>query len=468
MPAKWHDLKIGNEWFANISESVLGANAAAIENCFRNDQKGYTRFPGLKSFCSLAGAAPTYIDEFRGDLIAVSNGRTWRIDSNGNAQEVTGTHVSGSYRVIFSETPDEKLMAAGGAIVKFDGVTTSTLSPDAPQNTTHIGYLYGYTVASEFATGLFFHSAAGDSKDWQGSDVFAADSDPDNVIALFVTPFRELMVAGTKSLEQYERLTTGDVPFFRRWDIGTGVAAPYLMTFADNALWFLNQDREFVRASAQISTPVSDPIGKLVAGIEDLSDAWATWLYIAGQKYVLAQFPQADTQYGTKGLTLLWDYRQKLWLQLFGWDDVKKVPTRWPGWSYLQLWGRHFVGGNGEVFELDTATYENAGQPQLVLFRSGHFDNFGECRIDNIRIRVKRGVGGYVQRQPRIRLRVRRDNKSITRWVERTLGHAGENEQFVEFGGMGCCHMFQLEVEMTDAADFDLVMMQAQVTPLGE
>jgi hypothetical protein len=232
-------------------------------------------------------------------------------------------------------------------------------------------------------------------------------------------------------------------------------------------VWLVNNNYEFVRTSGQVSRPISDDIGNSLQGIDDYSGAWATPILIRGQKFVLLQFPNATNDYTTKGITLLFDYRQNRWSTLYGWDTTTSTPTKWDGTSYFQLWGRHFVGGKGKVMELKTATYQNDSAVQRVLIRSGHYDKFGECRIDNIRARFKRGLANSNDSRPVVGLRVRRDNKQWTRWKNIDLGRSGENEMWVEFGGMGCASTFQVEVQMTDAAEFELVKMQALITGLG-
>ena len=465
--AEWKNLDIGAKLFTNIQESCLSKNGAALENAFANEGGGFTRFPGLAAFATLAGAAPTYLDEWRGDMIAVSNSRVWRVKETGSASDITGVPVSGSGRAIFAKTPNELLIAAGGPIVRLAGATTEILSEDAPL-ATHVGYLEGYTLAIEMATENMLHSAADDARSWDPIDVFAADAKPDRLTALMVTPYRELLLAGPESLEQFERLSTSsDTPFARRWAVGEGVAFPYTLTFADNGVWCVNENREFVRASGQVSRPISDDVGNSLQGLDDFTDAWACPVLIRGQKFVLLQIPNATNPSGGIGVTMLFDYRQNRWASLSGWDSDEVEPTCWPGNSYFTLWGRHFVGGKGCIYELKNDEYQNAGVQQRVLIRTGHFDQWGEARIDDIRIRFKRGLANSNSDRSVVSLRVRRDNKDWTKWKRKDLGRAGESESYVNFGGFGCAETFQLEIALTDACEFELVKAQVKLTPLG-
>jgi hypothetical protein len=93
-----------------------------------------------------------------------------------------------------------------------------------------------------------------------------------------------------------------------------------------------------------------------------------------------------------QGVTLLHDVRTGRWASLYGWDSVLGMQTRWPGWSYIGLWGRHFVGGEGLVMELKPGTTKNMGLPMPTLLRTGHLDAGGNpFRIDDMQMRMKRG-----------------------------------------------------------------------------
>lgn len=467
MAKKWVEVPINSKLFQNVKEAVLTRASAALENCFQNETGGHSRFPGLKDFTDLAGNAPVYLDEWKGDMVAVSSGNVWRIDRLGNANNVTGTPVSGGRRATFARTEDELVVAAGGQLIRLAGSITEVLSPDAPEST-HVGFIDGYVVAIERESGRFYHSIAGQYRVWDPIDVFSAESFPDYANALAVTPRRELLICGVDSIEQYERLPDGDNPFFRRWAVGEGVYAPYTVIVADNGAWTINKAREFVRFAGQISEPAGDDIGITLESVDDWEGAWGSLMHVRGQKFIVLQMPNATTIYDGKGITALYDYRQQRWFNLYGWDSDLGRPCRWPGWSHYSIWNRNFVGGNGKVYELDAKTYDNGGDVQRMLGRTAHLDKWGESRVDNLRIRIKRGVVGSNEGNPQISIRAIRDNNKVTRWRRKGLGLAGNRDMVIEFGGFGCAHTWQFEYFVTDACEVELVKMQAQVTRIGE
>lgn len=466
MSSEWKDIPINSKLFQNVPETILTNSNAALENCYQAENGAHIRFPGLKDFTALAGVAPVYLHEWKGDLVAVTNGNVYRVDQSGTATNVTDVPVSGGNYPTFSRTEDELLMAAGGPIIRLAGEETEILSKDAPDST-HVGYVDGYVVAVEPHSGRFYHASAGTPRVWDPLDVFAAESKPDDVNALAVTPRRELLICGLDSIEQYERLPSGTTPFFRRWAVGEGVFAPYTMVTADNGAWVVNKEKEFVRFAGQVSEVTSDYINLSLEGIDDWTGAWASLFHTQGQKFIILQMPKATNSYGSKGVTCIFDYRQHRWFNLFGWDDDTGLPARWPGWSYYRMWGREFVGGNGKILEIDANTFTNDGQVQRMLGRTGHIDKWGESRVDNLRIRILRGGAGPNDAEPVISIRAIRDNGKPTRWKSKGLGKAGDRTMNIEFGGFGCAHAWQFEYFVTDACHVELVSMQAQLTRVG-
>jgi len=359
MARQWLPIPLDTKLTKNVEESSIGTGMAAIENGYVNEQGHHSRFPQLTPFVGLgvSDGGRIYLYEWRGDLVAASSsGRFYLVTRNGIVNEHTEYVIPAKRRVVFASTEDELAMAAGAEIVRFAGDKTELLSKDAPL-ASHVAYIDTYIVANEINTGRFRHSTVGEAKVWNSLDVFAANGSPDNITAVMTTPYRELLLFGPKSIEQFERLSGGSFPFFRRWSVAEGLREPYMYAFADNGVFCLNQMIELVRFSGQSSSSVGDDLGKELEKIDDWTDAWIGGtgekpLHIRGQKFMVLQAPRATNPYGTKGLTYLFDYRQKRFSNLYGWNAAKGVPDRWPGWSHWSIWGRHFVGGEGVIYEL--------------------------------------------------------------------------------------------------------------------
>ncbi len=471
MAEAWIALPLDKALFANLDEDAVVGYQTAIENGFINELGGHTRFPGLVQRVNLGGSDRVYLHDFDGDLVAATDkGQVHRIDRSYTATNVTGVPVSGGRRPVFAKTDRELLIAAGGPIIRLRKETTELLSSAAPLST-HVGWIDNFTIAVEVNSGRFFHSEAGVPDAWDPLDTFAADGNADNINSLIITPFRELMLGGANSIEQFERASTGDTPFFRRWAVGDGVKLPYCMLFADNALWTINNLTEFVRFSGQLSQAASGAIGRLLESIDDWSDAWLGGypdrpLHVIGQKFIVLQAPLASNVYGTKGITIAYDYRQKRFFSLYGWDQENGVPNRWPGWSHWRLWDKTFVGGEGKIYELTTDSYRHGSDLQRWLVRTAHIAEGSAVQMKNFRLQIKRGLGGSATNS-NIRVRCSRDGRSFGPWIARSLGKAGERIQFIEFGHFGSGTSFMFEISSSDDCAIDLIKAEVKAEAIG-
>ena len=456
--AQWADFPFSDRMYENSDESLLSRAMADVENAYANAAGGFSRFPGLTPFVSLP-ASKVYVHAFRGNLIAATDrARVYRISKEGAVEDVTGVPLSGGKRAIFTSTEDQLVMAAGGAPLSLSSNKTQIL-PNAPP-TTHVIFIDGYLLAIEAYSGRFYYCDPGQYGTWNPLSVFTADAKPDDLTAAVVTPFNEVMLAGTDSIEQYEILPNGTQPFSRRWTTGEGVQFPYTLVADKSGTYGINGRFEFVRFYGQVSQDQGADVDLVFESIDDWTDAWAGELSIKGTKFILLQAPNATNKHGTQGITLLLDYRARKWSFLYGWDPVASTPTRWPVWSTERIWGGVYAGVDGGIAKLDDNSNQVLGAPQAFLIRSGHCNDWGPSRIDELRIRLKRGEGSNGGAEPRIGLRVNRDNEGFDQWQYEPLGTSGQREMVIRFGGQGYADTWQFELAVTDDVPVEFVRMQ--------
>lgn len=464
--ADWQELPLKNQMFRNLSEGAVLAYQSAIENGFINDLGGHSRFPGLVERVALPDAGRVYLHDFRDNLMAcTSRGKIFEIDRQFRFRDRTGVPVSGGRRVIFTKTETDLLMAAGGPIVQLRTKDTELLSEDAPLST-FIQWIDGFVLAAEVNSNRYYHSNPGDPRKWDPLDTFAADSSPDNIANMLITPFREIMIGGSNSLEQFERVQSTESPFQRRWSNGDGVMLPYGILFADNAVWTMNNLAEFVRASGQISTAKSRFVADMLQKIDNWEDAWLGGfpdrpLHICGQAFMVLQAPKATNPYGSKGVTFLIDYAKPdpQWYELYGWNARDGSPERWPGWSHWTLWGRVFVGGEGKIYELVDGRHTNGPDLQRWLVRTGLLTRSNAIDMTELRVMVERGTGTNTQAGDLL-VRCSRDGRPFSPWIRKTLGLAGDRFQYMNFGGFGSASSFRFEISTGD--DFPMNIIKAE------
>lgn len=459
-------IPLNSKLFLNLPETALKTAFGALENGFVNEAGGISRFPGLEVVAEF-GAGDMHLFEYKGNMMAIdrATGRLYELNSNHQVVDRTATPLSGGLRPIFTAAGNIGVMAAGREILQFDGKTTKILSENAPL-ASHVGYIDGYLIAPEVGTNQWQNSDPNDFSVWNPLDAYLANSLPDEINGLFVTPLRQIMVPGPKSVEQFERLQTGTSPFYRRYSVGQGVQAPYTMCFADNVLWAVNQLFELARYTGQTNQGVSDDINKAIINADNWTDAWATDLFVFGQKYILLQIPNATNAYGSKGITFAFDYRLSKWCQLYGWDQGMARPTRWPGCSALSIWNKVYVGGTGKVYRFTDQSFYHGSTLARFLVRTAPFSQQGETEISEMTLNLQRGVGSYTD-DPKIRIRALRDNNYPTNWISKGLGAAGERDMTLTWGGMGCAANWQFEIQVTDNCAVQLRSLEAMVDKVG-
>lgn len=464
--AKWEPIPLSSKLVQNVDEAALRGETAALENAYVTDVGSLSRFPRLTDFIDLPGEADVFLSEYRGDLIANTGGRTYVIDvTEASARDVTEALVNGQGRTVFAEADDRLLMAAGGKVIQYRGDKTKILSKDAPEST-HVAWLDGYVLIPEKDSNRFNYSENGVYDSFPALNVLSAEKKPDAITSMIVTEFSELVIAGPKSIEQFDTAISGDQPLYPRWGLGAGLLAPYTLLSVDNRIWGVNQQSEFVAFSTQLSNIESGPIQRRFKAITDWTDAWAAEVNPKeGQNFIILQVPRAVNPYGTEGMTFLFDYRKGRWAELYGWDTALALPTNWPGVSYAQVASEHYVGGKGKIYTLGG---DSGTDVQRMLWRSGILDMKGsvETQIQGLRIRVKRGATPTGAPAPIISIRVSKNNKGFGRKIRRTLGKTGQRDMTLQFSSLGIAAQWQFEVEITDTAQVELVRVDVLMEAL--
>lgn len=469
--AQWQKLKFDTKMVRNMSEDLLSTGMATVENAIYNDAGGQSKFPGLDMFAEIP-CARSYVWSWRNDMIVVTDrGSIYRVDLEGRVQDITGAPLSGHYRPIFDRTEDQLVIAAGGPIVSIGKSKSVILSKDAPL-TTHVCYIDGRLIAIEQFSGRAFYCEVGDYSNWPALNTLVAESKPDDLNAAVVTPYGELLLCGVDSIEQFATVANGNNPLVRRWTSGEGLGQGWTLCATTQGTYGVNSKNEFVRWNGQTNSSESGDVDLAFEMIDDWTDAWSVELLIKGQKLILLQMPNATTPYETKGMTFLLDYRKKKWSLLYGFDPQTHLPTRWPGWSYKQVWGRHFVGVPGGVAEMKIGNFSDRGEVMPMRLRTGHMDDWGLSRVDDFEIRLKRGSqkSGTVPQtnvQPIVGVRANLDGMGFmdTYWLE--TGRFGERELLLRTGGWGVADTWQFELIFTDRFEYEFVGCRALVEPIA-
>lgn len=450
----------------NVDETALNRQSAALENAYITETGSLSRFPHLVKYCDLPSKTTVHLSPqtFRNDLVAVCGGRTYLITRNAKAVDVTKDIVSGRGRVVFTQAERDLIMCAGGDIIRYSGDVTERLSITAPKST-HAAYVDGYLVALEENSGRFSYSS-GDFVTWDPLDTFSAAGKPDNLNSLLVTDYNELILGGTDTMEQFNTAQSGIRSFFRRWMLGDGIIAPYTLLFANNQVWGVTRNKEFISFAAQAGRVRSEDIQARLEAIEDFTDSWTQELVIKGQRFLVLQIPKGINAYGTTGITFLYDYAKQRWSNLYGYDNDLSSPSLWDGRSIASAYGKVFVGGEGAIYTLEDYNADELSNPQPMLWRSGliRFPDSTRGHINRLFIHAKRGANPVNDDVPSIiSLRVNKDNKGWSDWKRRSLGKAGQNDIIIHYPSLGMATTWQFEIKVSDRGAVEISMMDAEL-----
>lgn len=103
---------------------------------------------------------------------------------------------------------------------------------------------------------------------------------------------------------------------------------------------------------------------------------------------------------------------------------------------------------------------------QRWLLRTGHIREWGEIAVDDLRVTIKRGVGD-TDFEPKLYVRVNRDNRGFGKWASRGLGKKGDRVMTLYFGGFGTARDWQFEFATTDVCEIELRKAEIMPTQLG-
>lgn len=465
---RWRPVPIYAPVYTNVDETALRNGQAALENGYVTEARGHSRFPGNALWGTLDGGGRVYLFPYGEDLYAVTSlGRVYVCGRDGTIEDRTTVLVTGGQRPTFAPTDDGLAIAAGGPTVTMRTGASQLLSADAPA-TTHVAYIDAYMLALEPGSARFRYCSPGFYGIWPAINTETANAQYDRLSSLIVNDFSEILMLGPESIEQWERNSSGTRAFYRRWTVADGLYTPYGVALADNAVFIINKKRELARVSGQLSSPISRPIQDTLEKIDDWSECWMQVCLIRGQRFLIVQLPNATNSYGTKGVTFLYDYAQRRFAFLYGFDRTAGLPTRWYGWSIATLWERTFIGGeDGRIYTLDDVAYAQDAGPMHMLGRTGHFDLGFRMQVNNLRIRMRRGQDAAAGTGV-IQLRINRDNTGWLKWLSFPIGSAGQREMTILTGPLGTANTWQFEYRVVDPLPVEIVEIAVLPERVGD
>lgn len=347
-----------------------------------------------------------------------------RVVVSGTRVYVNGAMVgtlSGSGPVSIAGNATQIVVAAGAAMVLWNGTTFSTVSFPDVANVSRVTFLAGYFLAIRAGSQRIYFSALNDALSWDGLDYFAAENEPDELRDLIVT--NDILVPiGTATTEFWARTGNADLPFqaIQQRVFQVGVIAAGCSIAEDNTHFWVGDDAIVYRAG-NVPEPISDDghTADILASTE------RSMFLVKDERHKLLCI-RLDAK------TLVFDITGGAW------SEFASVGR--------SNWRAHC--SNGSIMGDDEtgtlwrfAGYVENGGPLERRISAGFPVNGGSVQIDNIRLRVEVGqatdlVGDYAD--PSIEMRFSDDfGKTWTDWDATELGEQGDYRIIPEWRALG-------------------------------
>ena len=470
MQATWQKVPIIGSPYESVEEVELDNMNATVVDGYVNEMDHIIKRPGLTEWIDLGTNLPVdglYWWDEQNVAIAVSNKRVWKITGlDGTKTEITGSTALLAGGIVSFATDGTVLIMANGAQMVHTNLSTLTTMADAqaPTAVTHVAFLDRYILAMS-ETAINF-SDVGDYSAWVALDLFQAEGQPDNNVAM-MEGFREIIVLGRRSVEFF--INDGQTPFSRLEGASQpyGCGAPYSLCQVGGTWIWLDHNRRLVSMTGRQVTPVSNPYERVIQRYTNVDDAVGYTVSIDGYPLYVLNFPTARQ-------TLVFNYQTQKWSKWGYWNSASGIHERYRGqaYCYARKWNFHLVGDwqNGKIYKADRSTFTDNTANLRTLIRTGHISHGTEIskRSHILRLRVKRGAGNASVSDPQLMMRRRVNNGAQwenERWA--SLGQVGQHELHLEFRRNGVYRTCQYEFSHSDASDFVLVGAEELVEVLG-
>lgn len=327
--------------------------------------------PGFQSFADVGqvgGKALFSTAAVGGRTFAVLNQRLYEIDQSGVVTE-RGTVASDANPATICTSGDgghELFITAGGNGYCYDLLTNVLTQVTALDGkATQGGFLDGYFLAFDKATGTVYLSDLYDGLTWDPTQFFSRSSRADTWQAMWVTSFGTIFLPGTKTRDYWYNAGTFPIPFAPS-QAGTqpdGIAATFSISENSGTLAWLqtNEDGGYQVLAAngyrstRISThPVESAIASYTAA--DINAASGETYTARGHRFYVLSFPV--------GGTWVYDFTTEQWHRRN--TLVNGVKTTWRAQFHCFAFNKHLWVDRGssviweadETFPLDVDGFE--------------------------------------------------------------------------------------------------------------
>lgn len=330
--------------------------AVAAPNSLTDSAALYS-FPAMKLYSTgIANEADRgiYFQMFKDKAWKVSGSKLYSFTSSGvQTEEAT---INGGGLVSMSDNGNVLLIVSGGVAYSYDGTTMTTLS--LTFTPLQVAYLNSQFILLASDSTIYIGDVG--TTVFQSINSFRAESSSDDMVGIRV--FNQFLFNfGSRTVEPWENTGVGNPPFERMNGAiieSVGLANRNAITETLDALYFLGSDKipyRVVNFQAQKLTDNNSGIAELFSTYNK-DTAFCQSFGLFGQDVVLYFFPTDGRVWGVAQET-------GLWFEL----DYGLNGGLYKGQTISRLFDKHLIGDreNGNIYELDTETYQNNGTPTV-------------------------------------------------------------------------------------------------------
>jgi len=461
------NLPINTPVYANIDEWALTNWCADLKNGYMQkveDRLITSKRPGLKEWADLGEGIGQKIDdiywwESAGYAVVLCNGKLFKLEEFGGVTQITGAVIEKGVVGTFVDYGATLFFAAKSKINSTTGITATELSDvDAPTNVTHLALIDTYLIATN-NDNSFEWADADTPTEWQALSYAEAVAMEDDVIAV-KSAWDEVYLIGSQTMEVWY-LSGGTEVFARRPSstVFRGCIAKYTPLFADNALWYLDNTRRFVRIEGRSPTIMSESFDREIQRLDVVSDARTFLCEWEGKNWIILNFP-------TESRTFVMDYITGLYLGEWTlWNEPLAQHEGYIGncVCYAKGWNKYLIGSRKEskIYTIDADTYTDNGNIIKFEKKTGHisYQTLKDKRTYRYTYKIKRGFGGTTT--PYM-MEKHRDNGKQEWSTERLidLGKEGDYESIKKLHRMGHYRTRQTHFSVTD--NVPVIMIEAE------
>ena len=357
-----------------------------------------------------------------GRVLAVSGGAAFDAASGSRLGAVTGTDL-----VRFAQSRRQLVMAGGDRAWLFDGQKISPIVADALPPVADVAWLAGRFVYVCVGTDTFWYSDVNDAASVNGLSFATAESYPDATLAVGVLN-EELVFFGAASVEFWQTTTDANAPFqpivgrgFQR-----GCAARDSVVFADNALFWVGDNRVVYRVGASAPLRVSSSsIEDKLRQCGDISavSAWAA-TFEGHELYVLTIPGVGSYAYDCSRIGAH-EFDRGEWGEWRSWGR-----DAFRGQVAIRTGDVTYVGDDavGTIWSMQVGVYQDGPNPMVRQASAFIKVEEGTPRCNNLVLHGVMGVGATVDpgADPIVEMRWSDDQgRTFVDWRKASLGRRG-------------------------------------------